>query len=276
MYLNYDDKVIKVVRVNGYWVPILEDSNVYVSCHFTDGKFKSIGTVKDYVDVDVDDGVAHQLISDEVAVATGIAVNTTNYPLALDTGTWRNELTAGGTETGVIGTDSTSGAGTLTYQLATEIEYENCVKGNLESYPDGTIGVSGYENFTSQAVAGVITIPRNTLEDYYIESINKIDYVKLKLSDGSLIDVAVTSVADTTITLDTTDDNYDADGWYEIGYFIAGTVPTIEYKYPLNIAGAVSTLSSGLNELNKQVSEMNGFTVAMLLDHETRITTLET
>ena len=182
MYLNYDDKVIKVVRVNGYWVPILEDSNVYVSCHFTDGKFKSIGTVKDYVDVDVDDGVAHQLISDEVAVATGIAVNTTNYPLALDTGTWRNELTAGGTETGVIGTDSTSGAGTLTYQLAAEVLYKDCVSGGLVAYPDGTIEV---EPLTGE------------LED--------------------------------------------------------SAIPTIEYTYPKNTAGAIESNSDGLNKTNKRV-----------------------
>lgn len=55
------------------------------------------------------------------AVASGVAVNTTNYPTAKNGGQWVNELTAGGTEIGVVGTDSTTGAGMLRFELATPI-----------------------------------------------------------------------------------------------------------------------------------------------------------
>lgn len=55
------------------------------------------------------------------AVLSGVAVNTANYPTAKDGGQWVNELTAGGTEIGVVGTDSTTGAGILRFELATPI-----------------------------------------------------------------------------------------------------------------------------------------------------------
>ena len=57
-------------------------------------------------------------VSDDTSVTGVVAVNTTNYPLAKDTGSFINQLDAGGYETGIIGTDSTSGDGTLSYELA--------------------------------------------------------------------------------------------------------------------------------------------------------------
>lgn len=70
----------------------------------------------------VADGWEHtKRISTPVSVASGVAVNTTNYPTAKNGGQWVNELTAGGTEIGVVGTDSTTGVGMLRFELATPI-----------------------------------------------------------------------------------------------------------------------------------------------------------
>lgn len=70
----------------------------------------------------VADGWEHsKRVSTPASVGSGVAVNTTNYPTAKNTGQWVNELTAGGTEIGVVGTDSTTGAGMLRFELATPI-----------------------------------------------------------------------------------------------------------------------------------------------------------
>ena len=68
------------------------------------------------------DGTKTQEVSNDTAVEGVVAVNTTNYPLALNGGVWANIITATGVvERGIIGTDSTTATGTLTYQLATPI-----------------------------------------------------------------------------------------------------------------------------------------------------------
>jgi hypothetical protein len=82
---------------------------------------RSVPSAKDSVEVQDGELVHVKRISTSVAVGSGVAVNVTNYPLAKTGGNFRVELTAGGVQIGVIGTDSTSGAGTLTYELATPI-----------------------------------------------------------------------------------------------------------------------------------------------------------
>ena len=82
---------------------------------------RSVPSAKDSVEVQDGKLVHVKRVSDSVAVSSGVAVNVTNYPLAKTGGNFRVELTAGGVQIGVIGTDSTSGAGNLTYELATPI-----------------------------------------------------------------------------------------------------------------------------------------------------------
>jgi len=77
----------------------------------------------------------------KVAVVGVVAVNTTNYPLAKNGGQFINYLTSGGSEIGVIGTNSTSGSGNLYYELATPIETEISAIGNAMAYPNGTVYV---------------------------------------------------------------------------------------------------------------------------------------
>lgn len=83
-----------------------------------------------------------------VAVVGVVAVNTTNYPLAKNGGQFINYLTAGGSEIGVIGTNSTSGDGFMLYELSTPVETEILAFGNLQGQPNGTVYV---ENATQDA-----------------------------------------------------------------------------------------------------------------------------
>ena len=78
-------------------------------------KLQSVPTITDTFDVL--NGVHTQNVED-VAITSGTAVNTTNYPLAKDAVGFVIALTAGGTQTGTVGTDSASGNGVLYYQLA--------------------------------------------------------------------------------------------------------------------------------------------------------------
>ncbi len=82
-------------------------------------------------------------VSDGVAVASGVAVNTTNYPLAKSAGSFINEFDAGGIEVGVIGTDSTTGAGTLYYELSTPITTTDTPQQPIV-YEGGSRNVYGY------------------------------------------------------------------------------------------------------------------------------------
>ena len=80
-----------------------------------------------------------QNINDGVAVTSGTAINTTNYPLASSGGQFRIVLDAGGEQIGTINTDSASGDGTLYYQLAASVTTEVSNIGNLILHPSGTI-----------------------------------------------------------------------------------------------------------------------------------------
>ena len=76
--------------------------------------------VKDTIDTN---GVLTKRVKKDTASGV-IAVNTTNYPLAKNGGQFVNYLTAGGMEIGIIGTDSTTGAGTLYYELALPVTHQ--------------------------------------------------------------------------------------------------------------------------------------------------------
>jgi hypothetical protein len=144
--------------------------------YFTAPEGRSILGVED--SVEVSDGVlVHvQRISNSVAVSSGVAVNVANYPLAKTSGNFRVELTAGGVQIGVIGTDSTSGAGTLTYVLTTE------VKTNIDQ--DGSLP-AGESVYFEPVIAdvGIYTDKFDILDtDYPISSIDKL--YKVDFSTG--------------------------------------------------------------------------------------------
>ena len=77
---------------------------------------------------------------EEVAVVGIVSVDDTEYPLALTGGAFTNYLTAGGQESGIIGTDSTTASGTLQYVLATPTTEEIETIGDVpKSYSQATV-----------------------------------------------------------------------------------------------------------------------------------------
>jgi hypothetical protein len=109
-----------------------------------------------------------------VAVTGVVAVNTTNYPTALTGGQFINYLTAGGSETGVIGTNSTSGDGTLVYAIATPITTEIEARGILYGYPNGTVLIDDIEeNIALYGTNAVIDTGNHAITA--LESIIKFD-----------------------------------------------------------------------------------------------------
>jgi hypothetical protein len=83
--------------------------------------FRSVGTAQDEAKY-IDNVLNKEAWVNTVAVVGVVSVDTTNYPLAKDGGAFTNYLTAGGSESGVIGTDSTTASGTLYYEVALAVK----------------------------------------------------------------------------------------------------------------------------------------------------------
>ena len=107
-----------------------------------------LNSIKSTRDTHTTDGVLTRNISDGESVVGVVAVNTTNYPTAKNTGSFINILTAGGYEIGIVGTDSTSGDGTLYYELNTPVVTQEDITITdqdgetvdfLKGFEDGTI-----------------------------------------------------------------------------------------------------------------------------------------
>ena len=103
-----------------------------------------------------------QRVSDGVAVVGVVAVNTINYPLSQTGGSFINVLTAGGTETGIIGTNSTSADGTLYYELLTPVETYHTATPTLYSQPNGTVIAEPWD--VDLIDTSTVAIPEKTYE----------------------------------------------------------------------------------------------------------------
>jgi hypothetical protein len=147
---------------------------------------RSIGSVFD--SVEFRNGKAYRIIRNwSVAVSGIVSVDTTNYPLALDGSMFINYLSAGGSDVGVVGTDSTTGNGFLVYQLATPFETEIEVSGNLQGHPNGTV-------YIEDATYEVLAYSSGLTTALDIDSV--IECVKIG-TDGTQTIIAV---ADITLT----------------------------------------------------------------------------
>jgi len=114
-----------------------------------------------------------------------VAVNTTNYPLAKNGGQFINYLTTGGTETGVIGTNSTSGSGFLLYELATQTETLLETSGTLLGSASGSVNVlNGLSDIDIYGTNATVT---NT--SYPIISLKKLQ----KIVGGLAVDLTISS-----------------------------------------------------------------------------------
>lgn len=116
-----------------------------------------------------------QRVSGGVSVVSGTAIDTTNYPLAKNAGSFYIDLTAGGGQSGVVGTDSATGDGTVYYQLATPIITPIETSGTLLSYPSGTMF---WENITADAgmYSNGITVFETGFPISSLETLSKVDF----------------------------------------------------------------------------------------------------
>ena len=99
----------------------------------------SVPSAKDTYSVVNGRMVRTQSVSIPVAVASGVAVNVTNYPLAKTGGNFVNVITAGGEEVGIVGTDSTTAIGSLRFELATPIITDVETSGLPVVFPNGSV-----------------------------------------------------------------------------------------------------------------------------------------
>jgi len=129
----YEDKVIKSLP-NGT-VDILKDSD-------------QVGTAL----ISKDNWQHIQNISDETNIVGVVSVNTTNYPLAKDGGQFVNFLDSGSFEIGTIGTDSTTGNGTMLYELNIPVITELTELDSIWAYMNGVIQFSSIYNYMQYTV----------------------------------------------------------------------------------------------------------------------------
>ena len=129
-------------------------------------------------------------VSSGVAISSGIAVNTTNYPLAETASSFRIILTAGGEQIGVVGTDSASGDGTLYYKLQTPVITDVETSGLPIVFPNGSVRhlsrIADLQVYTTSCPINDSNYPIDTLQNVY-----KMDYetgvlVELDTADATI------------------------------------------------------------------------------------------
>jgi hypothetical protein len=211
---------------------------------------RSVQAVSDTVSVVNGEHMLNKKISTPVSVASGVAVNVTNYPTAKTGGKFAVELTAGGTQIGIIGTDSTSGAGTLRFELATPLTINLLTSGILQAKPNGTVYYEPYYEGSHQTNASSqITLPYEgtidkvtgydeNLEPYEVPSTgytlvgttltitgaveNEVFYVELSRTEPLAPELIVNTLNNDQVTLDSADGKY-----YQIGFTTTNGVPTV-------------------------------------------------
>lgn len=167
-----------------------ESSTLYIA---DNEELRSVQAVSDTVSVINGEHMLTKKISTPVSVASGVAVNVTNYPTAKTGGKFAVELTAGGTQIGIIGTDSTSGAGTLRFELATPVTTNLLTSGILQAKPKGTVYFEPYYEGSHQTNAdGEITLPfTGTVEAVYGYDAQMVEYL-LDPSEYALVGTTLT------------------------------------------------------------------------------------
>jgi hypothetical protein len=187
--------------------------------------------------MDLVTGVHTQRVSTPVAITSGTAVNTTNYPLAKNTGSFYIALDAGGGESGTIGTDSASGDGILYYELASPVTTDYDQYSSNLAYTDGQISCIPYmRKFWWMDSTPEIDLSYGETEIYY--KLLKVD--KVLDSDGEEVDLADVTLAgdglSITISGALEDEKYEIFGPLDPDN---STVPQIVSEYELD-TGAYS------------------------------------
>ena len=167
------------------------DSTLYIA---DNEEVRSIQDVQDTLTIVNGEYIYTKKVSTPASVASGVAVNVTNYPTAKTGGKFAVELTAGGTQIGVIGTDSTSGAGTLRFELDTPVITNLLTSGTLKAFQNGSVYYEPYYEGSHQTDASSeITLPyEGTIEAVYGYDEDLVEY---------LLDSSEYSLAGTTLTI---------------------------------------------------------------------------
>jgi hypothetical protein len=182
-------------------------------------------------------------LSNLTTVASGVAVNTTNYPLAKNGGQFINYFDVGGAEIGVIGTNSTTGAGKMLYELASVGETEILAIGDIQSYTSGTIYVSDTIGNEIAQYGTNITTEFPLVE---LLSLTKVyptqDEVKLNVASAVIVGNTFTHPS-------------LASGEY-VAYTYRTTqslTPYVTYTIPTNTKKQVALNTNSINELTRDV-----------------------
>jgi hypothetical protein len=168
-----------------------QDSTLYIA---DNEEVRSVQAVSDTISVVNGEHMLTKKISTPVSVASGVEVNVTNYPTAKTGGKFAVELTDSGTQIGVIGTDSTSGAGMLRFELAKPLTTPLTTSGILQAKQKGTVYYEPYYEGSHQTNASSqITLPyEGTIEAVYGYDENFDEY---------LLDSSEYSLTGTTLTI---------------------------------------------------------------------------
>jgi hypothetical protein len=210
---------------------------------------RSIQDVQDLLSMVNGEYIYTKKVSTPASVASGVAIDVTNYPTAKTGGKFAVELTSGGTQIGVIGTDSTSGAGVLRFELATPLTINLTTSGTLKAFQNGSVYYEPYYEGSHQTDASSqITLPyEGTIEAVYgydedlVEYLldaseysltgttltitdaleNEVWFVKMSRSEPLAPEMSVNVLNNDQVTLDTVNGKY-----YKITFTTASGVPT--------------------------------------------------
>ena len=246
-YFNGTKSIQLPARVRSVSEDESESSTLYIA---DNEGVRSIQDVQDTLTMVNGEYIYTKKVSTPASVASGVEVNVTNYPTAKTGGKFAVELTAGGTQIGVIGTDSTSGAGTLRFELATPVTTNLLTSGILQAKSNGTVYYEPYYEGSHQTDASSqITLPYEgtidkvygydeDLVEYLLDSSeysltgttltitgaleNEVFYVQMSRSEPLAPEMSVNVINNDQVTLDSADGKY-----YQIGFATTNGVPTV-------------------------------------------------
>lgn len=197
-----------------------------------------------------------------VATTNGTAINTTNYPLAKNAVGFVIALTAGGTQTGTVGTDTASGDGTLYYQLATPV---------LTYYPPKSIPLPISSTLQHQSIIGDIAFYSTGIaisdSDYPIETLQEVILVNTDDGTETPIDIATCTVASGGLSFTSTALTDGDLVWFRYEHTLDSATPTTEYTYTTSLAGGLTTIQQDVKKQNeslqKQIDELRAIIASM-------------
>jgi len=184
------------------------------------------------------------------AIATATAINITNFPLASATSTYIVLQDDKVLMTGLVdGSDTTTDAGQIEYELATPIQ-TNTNNTNLNRKSDGDVIVENKFSLRSfqYATAGIDL----TNTGYNSQTISEATVIDFDLNAERILDVSnfVETVVGTNIF--TNADLAEGD-WIgiEVEYSDGRTIPTTVFNYNMNQAATIASNTAAITQLSK-------------------------